>query len=162
MTRLFFCLLVAGISLPAVEAVAVAEDAKEEAILEDRKQIEGKWSIVSLVVDGNEVPDSEARKHTVINKADGTWSLRKEGEVISKGTSSIDPTKTPKTLDFTVTEGEGKGNQYLGIYALHKKTRKMCFALPAQERPSELTSMPGSKLVCVKFERQKTDSKSAR
>jgi uncharacterized protein (TIGR03067 family) len=63
--------------------------------------------------------------------------------------------KKPKTIDFTATEGEGKGNQYLGIYELSEKTRKMCFAPPGKERPTEFSSMPGSEHILVTFEREK-------
>lgn len=154
MTRLLLCLLFLEASLTAIGSVASAGDAKDEAIQKDRKQIEGRWRVVTLVANGNEVPEEDRKKVMVVNHLDGRWSVISEGDVISKGTSSIDPTKTPKTIDFTVTEGKGKGNQHLGIYKLGEKTRKMCFAGPNQERPTEFTSMPGSKQICVKFERK--------
>ena len=130
-------------------------DAKDEAIKKDRKQIEGTWRVVALEVNGNKAMDEDAKKLTWSTAPDGTWSLLSEGKEISKGTSTIDPTKKPKTIDFTPTEGEGKGNQYLGIYELGEKTRKMCFAPPGKERPTEFTSTPGSEHILVTFEREK-------
>jgi uncharacterized protein (TIGR03067 family) len=135
--------------------IVTADDTKDEAIKKDRKQIEGKWRIVALEVNGNKANDDDAKKLSVVNGSDGTWTLLSEGKEISKGTSTFDPTKKPKSIDFTPTEGEGKGNQYLGIYELGETTRKMCFAPPGKERPTEFTSAPGSEIVLVTFEREK-------
>jgi uncharacterized protein (TIGR03067 family) len=74
---------------------------------------------------------------------------------ISKGTSTFDPTKKPKTIDFTPTEGEGKGNLYLGIYELGENTRKLCFAPAGKERPTEFSSTPSNEHILVTFEREK-------
>ena len=155
MRRSFFSLLVVGGFLTAIATIASADDAKDEAIKKDRKQIEGTWRIVAIVFNGDNVNEAEAKKHMVVNGSDGTWSLLSEGKEISKGTSTFDPTKKPKTIDFTATDGEGKGNQYLGIYELGEKTRQMCFAPPGRKRPIELTSMPGSEHILVTFERER-------
>ena len=148
-------LFVVGVFLTAITTIAYADDAKDEAIKKDQKLIEGTWRIVALEVNGNKAGEEDARKLSVVNGSDGTWRLLSEGKEISKGTSTIDPTKKPKTLDFTATEGEGKGNQYLGIYELGEKTRKMCFAPPGKDRPTEFTSTPGSEFILVTFEREK-------
>ena len=138
MRNSFFGFLVVGVLLTAIVAIASAGDAKDEAIKKDRKQIEGTWRVVALEVNGNKVKEEDAKKLTVVNDSDGTWSLRSEDKEVS-GTSTIDPTKKTKTIDFTVTEGEGKGNQYLGIYELGEKTRKLCFAEPEKGRPTEFS-----------------------
>lgn len=134
---------------------AIAENTKDQAIQEDRKQIEGRWNVISLVVNGKEPDLEDVKKLTVVNQADGTWKLLSAGEMLSKGTSSIDPMKTPKTIDFTVTEGGGAGNQHRGIYELGKTTRKMCFAPVGKDRPAEFASTPGSEIILVTFEREK-------
>lgn len=152
------CLLglsVIGFSLVITASFAGAEDAKDEAIKKDRKQIEGTWRAVALEVDGNKASDEDAKKITVVNGPDGTWTLFSEGKEVGKGTNSFDPTKKPKTIDFTPTEGEGKGNLYLGIYELSENTRKLCFAPPGKNRPAEFISMPGSEHILVTFEREK-------
>src|SRR5262249_50099298 len=109
MRGFFLGLLVVGAVLTAFGAGALAGDAKDEAIKQDRMQIKGKWRIVALEVDGNKAMGEDARKLTVVNGSDGTWTLFSEDKETSKGTSTFDPTKKPKTIDFTITEGEGKG-----------------------------------------------------
>ena len=152
MTRTLLGLLFAGALLTAV---ATADNARDEAIKKDRKRIEGTWRVVAVEVGGNKLAEADVRKFTVVNAADGTWSLRSDGKEVTRGTSTIDPTKTPRALDFTATEGDWKGNQYLGIYELGEKARKMCFAPPGKERPTEFASPPGSDHILVTFEREK-------
>jgi len=150
-TRFWFL----GALLMVIAAIACADDAKDEAIKKDRQQIEGTWRIVALEINGNKSNDEDAKKLTVVNGPDGTWSLLSEGKEISKGTNSFDPTKRPKTIDFTPTEGGGKDNLHLGIYELGEKTRKLCFAPPGKDRPTEFTSTPGSEHILVTFERER-------
>jgi uncharacterized protein (TIGR03067 family) len=137
--------------------IAAADEAKDEAIRKDRKIIEGTWRIIALEVNGNKTKEEDARKLTVVNGSDGTWRLRSEVKEISKGTSVFDPTQKPKTIDFTPTEGGGKGNQHLGIYEIGEETRKLCFAPAGRERPTEFSSPAGSGHILVTFERVKID-----
>jgi uncharacterized protein (TIGR03067 family) len=135
--------------------IARADDAKDEAIKKDRKLIEGTWRIVALEINGNKSSDEDAKKLTVVNGPDGTWTILSEGKEVAQGTNSFDPTRQPKTIGFTITEGGGKGNVHLGIYELGEKSRKLCFAPPGKDRPTEFTSTPGSEHILVTFEREK-------
>ena len=155
MRRSFGGYLFVGFLLTAIGMIASADDTKDELIRKHHKQMEGTWRIVALEINGNKAKKEDAGKLTVVNGADGTWSLRSEDDEISKGTSTIDPTKKPRTIDFTPTEGGGKDNLYPGIYELGEKTRKLCFAPPGMERPTEFSSTPGSEHILVTFEREK-------
>jgi uncharacterized protein (TIGR03067 family) len=155
MRKTFFGLSVVAVMLAAIATIAFADDAKEAAIKKDRKQIEGTWRVIELVIDGNKATEEDAKKFTVVNGSDGTWILRDEDREINRGTSTIDPTKKPKAIDFTVTEGDGKGNQHKGICELGTKTRRLCFAPEGKERPTEFSSAPGSGHILVTFEREK-------
>lgn len=156
MSHPFFVFLMLGSLLAAFATKTFAEDAKEEAIKKDRKQIEGIWRIVALQVDGNKSEPEDAKKFTVVNGADGTWILRDGDKEIAKGTSTIDPTKKPKTIDFELTAGEGKGDRYHGIYELGGTARKLCFGPAGGERPTEFSSKSGSQYIFVTFEREKS------
>jgi uncharacterized protein (TIGR03067 family) len=146
----FVAVLVAACGL-----LTATDDAKQQAIMKDRKHIEGTWRIIALEVNGNKAPGEDAKSLTVVNSPDGTWSLRSKDREISRGASSIDPMKKPSTIDFEVTEGPGKNDQHLGIYELGEKTRKLCFAPPGKDRPTEFSSTPGSGYVLVTLEREK-------
>lgn len=155
MQRSNFQFLLVVLLLPAMAATAVADD-KEEAIKKDRQHIEGTWRIIALEINGNEAQEEDARKLTVVNGSDGTWSLRSDGKEISRGTSIFDPTQKPKTIDFTPTAGGAEGKLHLGIYELGQETRKLCFATSGEDRPSKFSSKPGSGHIFVVFERVKS------
>jgi uncharacterized protein (TIGR03067 family) len=154
MKRVLVSLLVVGALLTAV---AFADDAKDEAIKKDRERIQGVWRVIALVVDGNEAKEEDAKKISVVNGADGTWNLRSDSVEVSQGTSTIDPTKEPKTIDFTPTRGEAKGDQFHGIYEVGENTRKLCFAPAGKERPTEFAAPAGTQHILVTFERVKDE-----
>ncbi len=133
--------------------VAAVASADEDAIKQDRQRIQGTWQITALEVNGDQAKDSDVRKLTVVNGSDGTWSIRSEGKQISKGTSTFDPTKLPKTIDFTPTEGGGIGEKFLGIYELAEHTRKLCFSPAGTDRPTEFASTAANRQILVKFKR---------
>jgi len=147
--------LTVSLAFLAASVLTASDDAKEQAIKKDRKAMEGTWRAVSLEVNGNKSAENDARKIVVINHADGTWTLKVDDKEISKGTNKIDPTKKPKTIDFTPTEGEGKGKEFLGIYEQGRKSRKLCFVESSKERPTEFSSPVGSNRILVIFEREK-------
>lgn len=149
-----FSLLIVGLLLTAT---ASADDAKDEAIRKDRKRIQGTWQVTALTINGNKAKDEDAKKLTVVNDDKGTWNLRSGNMEISKGTSTFDPTKKPKTIDFTPTDGGGKGDQFLGIYQLGKNARKLCFAPAGKDRPTEFSSTPENQHILVEFERVKSE-----
>ena len=66
---------VVAVLLAVIATIATADDV---AIKKDRKQIEGTWRVIELVIDGNKSAEEDARKFMVVNGADGTWSLRDE------------------------------------------------------------------------------------
>jgi len=130
-------------------------DEIEDAIKKDRKAIAGTWQVVGLEIDGNPANPEDAKRLLVVNGDDGTWNLTVEGKEVSKGTSTIDPTKTPKQIDFTPTTGDTRGVLFLGIYELGEKSRRMCFSAQGKPRPKELASKSGTGDILVKFERIK-------
>ena len=149
-------LLISGFLLAAIASPATANDTKDVAIKKDRQRIAGTWRIVELVVNGNPAKEEDARKLTVVNGTDGTWSLRSEDKEISKGTSTFDPTQKPKAIDFTPTVGDAKDKLHLGIYELGDDVRRLCFAPSGQDRPKGFSSEPGTDHILVKFERVKS------
>ena len=141
--------------LLAVASALTAGDAKEEAIKKDRKRYEGTWQVISLEVDGNKASEEDARKVTVINEADGKWAIEGEGKVVAKGTSEIDPTKKPRAVDLTMTEGDDKGKTFPGIYEFGDDTRTVCLASAGKDRPTEFAAPAGSGHILAVLKRVK-------
>ena len=66
----------------------------------------------------------------------------------------LDPSKTPKAADWTITtEGELKGKTALGIYDVDKDTWKHCFGF--DKRPEKFESKEGSKVTNAVLKRVK-------
>jgi len=147
-------LLILGL-VSCVGFLTAADDARQEAIKKERKKYEGTWRVTSLESNGNKSSEEDAKRFTVVNKADGTWILQVDGGKVTEGTSEIDPAKNPKTIDFMETEGENKGKPVLGIYELSDETRKLCFAEIGKERPTEFSAPPGSRRTLVVFKRER-------
>ena len=145
-------LLVVGI---LVAASVSADDATDEAMRKERKRLQGTWQVTALTINGNKAKDEDAKKFKVVNGDDGVWSIRSEGKEISKGTSTLDPTKKPKTIDFTPTKGGGTGDKFQGIYQLKKNSRKLCFAPAGKDRPTKFSSTPENQHILVTYERVK-------
>jgi uncharacterized protein (TIGR03067 family) len=132
----------------------VADQAKEEAIKMDRAKYQGTWTVVSLEIDGKKVADKHVNKITVTNHTDGTWVIQVDGKEVSRGASKIDPTRKPKTIDFMQTGGTEKARTSFGIYEINGQTRKLCFAPPGKERPTEFSARKGSRHFLVVFQRE--------
>jgi uncharacterized protein (TIGR03067 family) len=67
-------------------------------------------------------------------------------KVLFKGHVKLDPTKTPKTIDMTLTQSTGpaQGKTLLGVYELDDENYRGCIAGPDQPRPTSLTPAPES------------------
>jgi len=148
-TLVHFC------TISNVASLAATDANKQAAIRQERKKYEGTWRVIFLQVDGNQASDDDAKKITVVNHADGTWSIRVENKEIAKGTSEIVPTKKPKTIDFTPAEGAEKGKSFLGIYDIKENCRKICYSPSGKDRPTAFSSTPGSGSVLAIFQREK-------
>ncbi|MEM8667061.1 MAG: TIGR03067 domain-containing protein [Planctomycetota bacterium] len=134
--------------------LAVPGWADDDAVTKDRKRIAGAWTIAKLVVNGNETKAENLQSLMVVNQPDGKWSLMSDKKVVAKGTSTIDPSKRPKAIDFKIVGGDQDGEEFLGIYELSEERRKMCFAPTGEDRPSKFEAPEGTGIILVVFEYQ--------
>jgi uncharacterized protein (TIGR03067 family) len=77
------------------------------------------------------------------------YIVKKGDEVIQAATQKLDPSRSPKTLDVTVTEGLNKGAVILGIYEISGDTLKVCFDPEGKKRPTEFKSASGSQTLVI-------------
>jgi uncharacterized protein (TIGR03067 family) len=103
----------------------------------------GSWTFESVEAGGKEQPAAEFKGMTVTFEAH-KFTVKKGDEVIQVGTEKLDPSRSPKTVDVTVTEGLNKGAVMLGIYEISGDTLKVCFDPEGKKRPTEFKSAPGS------------------
>jgi uncharacterized protein (TIGR03067 family) len=127
---------------------------KDEAIKKDRKLYEGTWRVVALEISGQKSGDDDAKKLSVLNGADGSWSLRSEDREIARGRNVIDPTTKPKTIDVIEMEDGKDKLTVFGIYEITEKTRRLCYAMSGRGRPTDFTSTSTNEQVLITFERE--------
>jgi uncharacterized protein (TIGR03067 family) len=136
MRLLLVLLLLAG--------VAAAEGPKGDASAMDLKAMQGDWAAVSLVRDGDALPDDDAQALFRTVK-DDQYTVYRYRKALGKGTFKVDATKTPRTIDFMASEGPTAGKTLLGIYEWNGADRyRVCYAPPGQERPADFTCKKGS------------------
>ena len=123
-------------------AVSFVYSQESDAIKKDTAGLQGEWSMVSGSADGQPMPTQMLNQMKRICKGNEA-TITKAGRTFFKAKITIDPSKTPKTIDYEMTEGFTKGKKQLGIYELDGDTFKSCFAKPGAERPSDFSSKPG-------------------
>lgn len=109
----------------------------------ETKKFQGDWTFESSQTGGKEIPAGELKGIVVIFEGD-KHTVKKGDEVLQVGTQKLDPSKSPKAMDVTITEGPSKGAIMLGIYEIDGDTLKVCFDPQGKKRPTEFKSPPGS------------------
>ena len=137
------CWLLGLVPVLADDADARAELAKHQ----------GTWEVVSFVREGEETPKEIASTITRVVEDDHVvW--HREGKSFAGTKIKLDPSKTPKAADWTITtEGELKGKTARGIYDVDKDTWKHCFGF--DKRPEKFESKAGSKVTNAVLKRVK-------
>jgi uncharacterized protein (TIGR03067 family) len=107
------------------------------------KKFQGTWTIESSVTGGMELP-ADQLKRFIVTFEGNKHTVKNGDQVIQVGTHKLDPSKSPKTIDVTLTEGPNKGAVMLGIYEIDGDTLKACFDPEGKKRPTEFKSAPGS------------------
>jgi uncharacterized protein (TIGR03067 family) len=107
------------------------------------KKFEGDWTLESSTTGGMELP-ADSLKGFVVTFEGEKHTLKVGDEVIQVGTQKIDPSKSPKAIDVTMTEGPNKGAVMLGIYEFDGDTLTVCMDPLGKSRPTEFKSESGS------------------
>jgi uncharacterized protein (TIGR03067 family) len=133
-----FCAIVFGVS----GGSRILADDKAD-LAKETKKFQGSWTIESSVAGGQEIPRNQLKEFLVIYEGD-KHTVKVGDKVIQVGTQKIDPSKSPKTIDVTMSEGPNKGAVMLGIYEFDGETLKVCFDPQGKKRPTEFKSEAGS------------------
>lgn len=130
-------------------AAAPAEDSARG----DSDRFLGAWRVVSIRVDGRDLPAGEtAAEMRVVYGEDGSWRQTAEGDSVHEGVvSALDAGAKHRAIDYRVTRGQGAGKVVRARYEfVDADTYRVCYGAPDADRPVELSSAPGSGLtLCV-------------
>jgi uncharacterized protein (TIGR03067 family) len=119
-----------------------------DAITDEMKKLQGTWKQIAHERDGVKEPlDDELGWEPRVTFTDDKYVVTvADGSIPIQGTYKLDPTKDPKTIDWTDTIGEDAGKTLLAIYYLDADRFVFCAAYPGQERPTEFRTRPGQVL----------------
>jgi uncharacterized protein (TIGR03067 family) len=152
MTRYILTALVTGLFL------TTDPPKKDDPSPKDKEALQGAWRIVSSETGGRDHTE-EAKGHLLVFEGD-TFALKKGDQVGLRGTFQLDPSKRPRAIDLTITEGgrEGdKGKVLHGIYELGRGTLKWCTSEPGgTDRPKEFSTREGVNHMLVTLKKAKT------
>jgi uncharacterized protein (TIGR03067 family) len=154
MRRTLFLIVAAGLLVAADDPKKEDAPKKEDLIKKELAKFQGTWIVVS-VEDKDGKRTAEDLGVIKLTIKDNKFTLTVDGKVEAAGTFKIDPTKKPKTVDTTHTEGVLKGETTLGIYELNGDTRKGCHNLPRKDRPKEFTVKGSCAIFVYKREKAK-------
>ncbi len=140
--------------LVLIVGLLLGADPKDDAKKEMEK-MQGAWVLVSSERNGEPAPaeNLKALKRTI--KGD-EFTVFRDGEVLVKGKITVDPSKSPKTIDIMFSEGENKDKPVLGIYEIDGDNQKVCYGAPGnKDRPKEFSSKGDKGMTLSVWKREK-------
>jgi uncharacterized protein (TIGR03067 family) len=105
--------------------------------------IEGVWSCVEAVNNGNRLP-AEKASQLRLTLTNNQFKTQLGEQVLFDSTYTLDVTKTPAQIEMLGNEGDLKGKPALGIIQLEGGVLTLCYVMPGGERPKAFESQPGS------------------
>jgi uncharacterized protein (TIGR03067 family) len=132
-----------------LSTIVAAADPKDEAVKNELKVLQDTWDAQSSMENGVELPVPPEGVKMVLK--DGKYALKQGSRDLGGGTLTVDPTKTPKTMDLS--EGDKNPQTYPCIYEVKGDILRIARAQPGEARPKDFSGK-GSRVFV--FRRSKT------
>jgi uncharacterized protein (TIGR03067 family) len=102
------------------------------------RDLEGTWGFRSLVVGGNQIPDSMLGNSKIVMNGDRFNTLSPEGDYL--GEFAINIESSPNEIDIHFIEGPHAGQFCYGIFELSGDNLTFCLGLVGASRPTEFNT----------------------
>jgi uncharacterized protein (TIGR03067 family) len=127
---------------------SVFDDPKPEDVKKEFESLNGTWKITKMELEGKDLLAG-------FGEAEAKF---KDKELTSPGIAAdlkLDPSKDPKAVDLSYTEGPSAGRTVKGIYKLEGDKLTICRALKQDgKRPTEFSAPAGSGKMLFEFKRK--------
>jgi len=132
--------------------MAFAQTANDDKAKKDLEQLQGKWSMHALEINGKEVPPRQIVETFLEVKGDVYRTIVKKKEHLGLRIK-LNAGKNPREIDMILSEG-GSTKVFKGIYAVDKDEFKMCRAAsPENERPTQFATWPDTNYFVVTWKK---------
>jgi len=145
-------LVVTALMMPSCVSSEPAPVPKDPA-KEELEELNGSWKLISEKIHGVEVLD-QVKMERFITFKNGEFTWSHDGAPAGK-IVTIDPSQTPKEVDYTYKEGVDKGKTHKAIYKLYVDTFVDCFGPAGSARPTEFQSTRYNNLTVMVCKRVK-------
>jgi len=133
---------------------AFAAIADDDAKKSDADTFKGEWRPLVLKQKGQAAPAEALGVMTF--KFDGEKYVQTVGPLSEEGNYTLDPSKTPKTIDFDIKTGMDQGKKQLGIYKIEDgKLTVIVAAAGSKDRPKSFQPAEGDDVLEFVLERAK-------
>ncbi len=119
--------------------------------VQQRRALEGQWSVVSLEIDGAQMPVPPFPAAQLL--IDGDLFRMESPDATYEGVFNIDIEADPPHIDIEFIEGPEAGEWSYGIYTLDDKNLTMCLGLTGSPRPKRFATTKGSGHALERFYR---------
>jgi uncharacterized protein (TIGR03067 family) len=106
----------------------------------ETKNLQEVWSLKSNEMNGRILPRIPSENWTLTHDRD-TIVVKRDGRLHYSGNCKVDPMKSPKEIDYVISEGRGQGTVMMGIYELNGDTLRVCVE---KTRPEKFESLVGA------------------
>ena len=139
-------------SLLALALLPTASTSQDGPASHEVERLQGIWQFVAWEGQGVAKPSEEVAQYTAVLRGD-LWTVSKGKEVAAQVVFRVDPSKTPKTMEFIDIK---RARIMRGIYSLEGETLRVCDRdVEKGERPTKFATTPDSGLVLVTLRRLK-------
>jgi uncharacterized protein (TIGR03067 family) len=126
----------------------------QESFMDELARLGGHWSMVALVVDGRAISQEFLKTGERVAKGN-QLTVTMGGQLLMKATFTVDPTRAPRTIDYTLTKGANQGQKQFGIYEWDGDEFRSCFAAPGNDRPAAFSTEAGDGRVLSQWKKIK-------
>jgi uncharacterized protein (TIGR03067 family) len=117
------------------------EKSTDSAQAED-PSFDGTWQVETAEMGGKPMGDDFVKSTTLTIDGENYTVMVSGGA--DKGTTKVDKTTSPKSMDIMGTDGPNKGKTFLAIYEWNDGKLKVCYDLSGAERPKEFATKPST------------------
>jgi uncharacterized protein (TIGR03067 family) len=132
-----------------------ARSQSDDAVKKELEKFQGAWIATALESNGQKAPEDQIKLYRITFTGD-KYVEKVAEQTVEEGTQKLDPTKKPKTMDITITQGGQKGEMQLAIYEIEGDMLKICAAQAgSKDRPADFTAKAGSDRLLIILKKDK-------